>query len=46
MDTDAEEARLRALSDEDLRREIDACDMECPTAELLFGEAERRNLDL
>lgn len=46
MNVETEEARLKALSDEELRDEIDACAMECPTAELLFGEAERRNMDI
>ena len=43
---DTEEARLAALSDDELRREMDACEMEDPNLELLFGEAEWREMDL
>lgn len=44
-----EERRLMALTDEELLAEIGACEvdvLESPAADLLYGEAERRELDI
>jgi hypothetical protein len=46
MTIDEEERRLAALTDAQLRKEIDACDVEDARLELLLGESERRNLDI
>jgi hypothetical protein len=41
-----EERRLMALTDQQLLDEISACDFDDPRSELLYGEAERRDLDI
>ena len=45
MTTDTEEARLAALSDDELLAEWRAQEPEQANADLLAGEMERRNLD-
>lgn len=35
-----------ALTDEDILEAIRGCDIEDPRTELLYGEAERRNIDI
>lgn len=45
-DITEEERRLMALSDHELRDEIAARECDDPALELLFGEAERRDLDI
>ena len=40
------EARIAALSDDELRHACLNAELEDPDAELLFGECERRNIDL
>jgi hypothetical protein len=40
------DAELATLSETELRRAIDACEPDDPKLEILFGEAERRDIDL